>query len=307
MNYTLHQLKLFLQIVTTKSITKTAEDLFLTQPAVSIQLRNFQNQFDIPLTEIIGRQLFVTEFGHEIAAIAKKIITDMDEIQYKTLEYKNILAGKLKISVVSTGKYVMPFFLSDFLKKYPDVALEMDVANKQKVIKSLEKNEVDFALISVLPNAIKIDSEVLLENKLFLMGSKMIDSNTTVVPKSIFATIPFIYREEGSGTRHIMEKYFEKNNIKTKMKMQLTSNEAVKQALIANLGYSVMPLIGCKNELNNQQLQIIPVSGFPIKSDWRLIWLKDKVQSPVAKSYLNYIKENKIQIIDSNFSWISTF
>ncbi len=307
MNYTLHQLKLFTKIVETKSITKTSEDLFLTQPAVSIQLRNFQNQFEIPLTEIIGRQLYVTEFGIEIASIATKILEDVAEIQYKTLEYKNILAGKLKISVVSTGKYVMPYFLTDFLKKYPDVNLLMDVTNKQKVIKSLEKNEVDFALISVMPNDIKIESEVLLENKLFLIGSKKNDFNTSVSTKNIISSIPLIYREEGSGTRHIMEKYFEKNNIKTKMKMQLTSNEAVKQALIAGLGYSIMPLIGCKNELNDDQLQIIPVSGFPIKSDWRLIWLKDKVQSPVAKSYLNFIKLNKKEIIDSNFSWISSF
>ena len=301
MNYTLHQLRLFLKIVETKSITRTSEDLFLTQPAVSIQLRNFQNQFDIPLTEIIGRQLFVTEFGFEIATIAKKIIFEVDEIQYKTLEYNNILAGKLKISVVSTGKYVMPFFLTDFLKKYPDVELIMDVTNKQKVIKSLEKNEVDFALISVLPNDIKIESEILLENKLFVMGKKQIEVNKQIAAKSFFNEIPFIYREEGSGTRYVMEKYFEKNNIKTKMKMQLTSNEAVKQAVLAGLGYSIMPLIGCKSELNDQQLQIIPVLGFPIKSDWRLIWLKDKIQSPVAKSYLNFIKENKDEIIESNF------
>ncbi|MBC7525596.1 MAG: LysR family transcriptional regulator [Flavobacterium sp.] len=307
MNYTLHQLKLFIKIVETKSITKTAEDLFLTQPAVSIQLRNFQNQFDIPLTEVIGRQLFVTEFGTEIATIAKKILEDVEEIQYKTLEYKNILAGKLKISVVSTGKYVMPYFLTDFLKKYPEVDLTMDVTNKQKVIKSLEKNEVDFALISVMPNNIKIESEVLVENKLFLMGIKKEAFDESKISKNIFLSIPLIYREDGSGTRHIMEKYFEKNDIKTKMKMQLTSNEAVKQAVIAGLGYSIMPLIGCKNELLDSQLQIIPVSGFPIKSDWRLIWLKDKIQSPVAKSYLNFIKQNKIEIINSNFSWISSF
>lgn len=307
MNYTLHQLILFIKIVETKSITRTSEDLFLTQPAVSIQLRNFQNQFEIPLTEIIGRQLFVTEFGQEIAVIAKKILEDVEEIQYKTLEYKNILAGKLKISVVSTGKYVMPFFLTDFLKKHSNIELLMDVTNKQKVIKSLEKNEVDFALISVLPNNIKIESEILVENKLFLMGNKKMDKSIAISSKTIFSTIPLIYREEGSGTRHIMEKYFEKNNIMTKMKMQLTSNEAVKQALIADLGYSIMPLIGCKNELTNGQLQIIPVSNFPIKSDWRLIWLKDKIQSPVAKSYLNFVKENKNAIIESNFSWISNF
>lgn len=307
MNYTLHQLRLFLKIVETKSITRTSEELYLTQPAVSIQLKNFQNQFDIPLTEIIGRQLFVTEFGFEIAIIAKKILDDVDEIQYKMLSFKDILAGRLKIAIVSTGKYVMPFFLNDFLKKYPNVELLMDVTNKQKVIKSLEMNEVDFALISVLPNNIKIDSETLLENKLFVMGTNEILSKNEIAQKNIFNEIPLIYREEGSGTRHVMETFFDKNQITSKMKMQLTSNEAVKQAVLADLGYSIMPLIGCKNELSNQQLQIIPVSGFPIKSDWRLIWLKDKMLSPVSQSYLKFIRENKNQIIESNFSWISKY
>lgn len=307
MNYTLHQLRLFIKIVETKSITRTSEELFLTQPAVSIQLRNFQNQFDIPLTEIIGRQLFVTEFGFEIAIIAKKILDDVDEIQYKMLSFKDILAGRLKISIVSTGQYVMPFFLKDFLKKYPNVELYMDVTNKQKVIKSLEMNEVDFALISVLPNTIKIESEILLENKLFLMGSSPINADNKMAEKSIFNDIPLIYREEGSGTRHILETFFNKNHISTKMKMQLTSNEAVKQAVLAGLGYSIMPLIGCKNELSSQQLQIISVSGFPISTDWRLIWLKDKVLSPVSQSYLKFIRENKNEIIASNFSWISSY
>ena len=307
MNYTLHQLRLFLKIVETKSITKTAEELFLTQPAVSIQLRNFQNQFDIPLTEIIGRQLFVTEFGFEIATIAKKILEDVDEIQYKMLSFKDILAGRLKISIVSTGKYVMPFFLKDYLKKYPNVELLMDVTNKQKVIKSLEMNEVDFALISVLPHTIKIESEILLENKLFLMGNKAIHADNVVAEKKIFNEIPLIYREKGSGTRHVLETFFNKNQINAKMKMQLTSNEAVKQAVVAGLGFSIMPLIGCKNELKTQELQIIPVSGFPIQSDWRLIWLKDKVLSPISQSYLKFIRENKNEIIDTNFSWISKY
>ena len=307
MNYTLHQLRLFLKIVETKSITKTAEELFLTQPAVSIQLRNFQNQFDIPLTEIIGRQLFVTEFGFEIATIAKKILEDVDEIQYKMLSFKDILAGRLKISIVSTGKYVMPFFLKDYLKKYPNVELLMDVTNKQKVIKSLEMNEVDFALISVLPHTIKIESEILLENKLFLMGNKAIHADNVVAEKKIFNEIPLIYREKGSGTRHVLETFFNKNQINAKMKMQLTSNEAVKQAVVAGLGFSIMPLIGCKNELKTQELQIIPVSGFPIQSDWRLIWLKDKVLSPISQSYLKFIRENKNEIIDTDISWISKY
>ena len=307
MNYTLHQLQLFLKIVETKSITKTSEELFLTQPAVSIQLKNFQNQFDIPLTEIIGRQLFVTDFGFEIAKIARKVLDEVDEIKYKALSYKEILAGRLKISVVSTGKYVMPFFLRDFLLKYPNVELVMDVTNKQKVIKSLELNEVDFALISVLPNDIRLESEILLENKLFLMGNTQLNTVGIVAEKNIFKDLPLIYREEGSGTRHVLESFFKKYQIKTTIKMQLTSNEAVKQAVLAGLGFSIMPLIGCKNELKTQELQIIPVSGFPIHSNWRLIWLKDKVLSPVAQSYLKFLRENKNEIIISNFSWISCY
>lgn len=307
MNYTLHQLRLFLKIVETKSITRTSEELFLTQPAVSIQLRNFQNQFAIPLTEIIGRQLFVTEFGKEIAQIAKKILDEVEQIQYKTLAFQNILAGKLTISVVSTGKYVMPFFLTDFLKKHPSVALSMDVTNKQKVLKSLEKNEVDFALISVLPKDMKVESTILLENKLFLMGNSLLNDANSMSQKSIFNEIPLISREEGSGTLHVMEKFFEKNNISIKKSMQLTSNEAVKQAVLAGLGFSIMPLIGCKNELSDGQLKLLPVSGFPIKSDWRLIWLKEKTLSPVAAAYLDFLNESKEQIVQSHFSWIDDY
>jgi LysR family transcriptional regulator, low CO2-responsive transcriptional regulator len=307
MNYTLHQLRLFVKIVETKSITKTSEELHLSQPAVSIQLKNFQHQFDIQLTEIIGRQLFITEFGMEIAQIATKILEDVDEMQYKLLAYKGILSGKLKISVVSTGKYVMPYFLNDFLKQFQNVELMIDVTNKKKVLKSLENNEVDFALISVLPESLKVESEILLENKLFLMGNTALTTFNKMEEKTVFNQIPLIYREEGSGTRHVMESFFYKNGINNKMKLQLASNEAVKQAILAGLGYSIMPLIGCKNELQNQQLRIVNVSGFPIKSDWRLIWLKDKMLSPVSKSYLKFIRENKADIIETNFSWISNY
>ena len=117
MNYTLHQLQIFLKISQSQSVTKTAEDLFLTQPAVSIQLKNFQDQFSIPLTEIVGRKLFVTDFGMEIAEAAEKILNEVNALNYKTLAYKGELSGRLKISVASTGKYVMPYFLSKFLKE----------------------------------------------------------------------------------------------------------------------------------------------------------------------------------------------
>ena len=169
MNYTLNQLKVFLKVTRTESITKAAEELHLTQPAVSIQLKNFQDQFEIPLTEVVGRQLYITEFGREIATAAELILEGVYELNYKTQAHKGQLTGRLKISIVSTGKYVMPYFLSDFLKLHQGVELAMDVTNKAKVIESLEKNAVDFSLVSVLPDSIAVDSIKLMQNKLYLV------------------------------------------------------------------------------------------------------------------------------------------
>lgn len=304
MNYTLHQLIIFLKIVETKSITKASEKLHLTQPAVSIQLKKFQDQFDIPLTEVIGRQIFVTDFGKEIAETAEKILHQIQEINYKTLAYKGQLSGRLKISVVSTGKYVIPLFITNFLKQNQGVELELDVTNKARVIESLQKNEVDFALVSLLPENLEIDKIDLMENKLYLVGNNEFNFSTEKNDKSILQHIPIIYREKGSGTRQVMERFLEHNKLQLTKKMELTSNEAVKQALIAGLGCSIMPLIGIKNELNNGDLHIIPIKGLPLKSIWQLIWMKQKNLSPVAKAFTNYLTIHKNQIIQEKFSWL---
>ena len=303
MNYTINQLRIFLKLTVTKSVTKAAQELHLTQPAVSIQLKNFQNQFKIPLTELIGRKIFITDFGREIAVAAENILNLVYEINYKTLAHKGQLIGRLKISVVSTGKYVMPYFLSDFLNRHEGIELVMDVTNKNKVIESLEKNEVDFSLVSVLPDNLQIDKIELLQNKLYVVSNTKQKFKSKVYDKNIFKTLPLIYREQGSGTRQTMEKFIQKNNLPVRKKMELTSNEAVKQAVIAGLGCSVMPLIGIKNELKNGDLQIIPIKGFPIKSVWNFIWLKGKNHSPVAMSFLNYLKKEKENIVRDHFDW----
>ena len=307
MNYTLHQLQVFLKITETQSITKAAEELHLTQPAVSIQLKNLQNQFEIPLTELFGRKIFITDFGKEIALAAENILNEVYAINYKTLAYKGQLTGRLKISVVSTGKYVIPYFLSDLLKQHQGIELILDVTNKVRVIESLDKNEVDFSLVSVLPGILKIDKIELMQNKLYLVGNTEHKFKNKLYDKTIFEELPLIYRETGSGTRHTMEKYIEQNQLPVIKKMELTSNEAVKQSVIAGLGYSIMPLIGIKNELNNGDLQIIPVKGFPIKSVWNLIWLKNKKFSPVADAFLKYVKKEKGKIIKEKFNWFEQY
>ena len=307
MHYTLHQLQIFLKIVQTKSITKAAEELNLTQPAVSIQLKKLQDQFDIPLTEIIGRQLYVTHFGNEIAITAQKVLDEVETITYKSKTFKGILSGKLMVSVVSTGKYVMPYFLCDFLNQNKGIDLIMDVTNKSKVVKSLENNEVDFALVSILPDDIQLQSEILLENKLYLIGNHNAVSQIQNNYSNLFDEYPLIYREEGSATRLVMENYLQRNGIQSAKKMQLTSNEAVKQAVIAGIGYSIMPIIGLKNELERGDLKIISMKGFPIKSNWYLVWLKNKSLSPVAEAYINYIRDEKSKLKSNYFSWIDNY
>lgn len=307
MNYTLNQLRIFLKIVQTQSVTKAAEGLHLSQPAVSIQLKNFQAQFEIPLTEIVGRKIHITDFGREIALSAESILDQVYAINYKTLAYKGQLTGRLKISVVSTGKYVLPYFLADFIKAHPGIELLMDVTNKNEVVKSLQDNEVDFALVSILPTALNVEQLDLLKNKLYLVGNAKDELKRTRSTRALFEQLPLIFREKGSGTRQTMERFLEANELRVIRKLELTSNEAVKQALLAGLGYSIMPLIGIKNELQNKELIIIPVKGLPITTNWSLIWLKGKKHAPVSLSFLDYLKENRSRIVQEKFSWYEQY
>jgi DNA-binding transcriptional LysR family regulator len=307
MNYTLHQLQIFLKIAEFKSVTKASEALHLTQPAVSIQLKNFQDQFPIPLTEVVGRQLYITDFGMEIAHASEKILNEVNNINYKTLAYKGQLTGRLKISIVSTGKYVMPYFLSDFMKDHSGVELVMDVTNKSRVVESLELNEVDFALVSVLPKKLKINKVPLMENNLFFVASSQLEIKKGLSRKKLFEEFPLIYREQGSATRNAMETFILKNKFSVSKKMALTSNEAVKQAVLSGLGCSIMPIIGIRNEIKNKELQIVPIKGLPISTEWNLIWLKSKKLSPVAVAYLDFLNLKKDGIINNKFTFSNDF
>lgn len=297
MNYTINQLNVFLKVVETQSITKASEALYMTQPAVSIQLKNFQDQFKFPLTEVIGRKLYITDFGYEIAELAGRITEEMNRLKFRTKEYEGQLSGRLKISSASTGKYVIPFFLTDFLKMNQSVDLLLDVTNKSRVVESLKNNEIDFALVSILPDDLEVEEEILVENKLYLVGGNQeYDSRETL-----------IYREKGSATRFEMESYFKDMKGLKRKKIELTSNEAVKQAVVAGLGNSILPLIGIKNELLNGSLRIIEKEGLPMETKWRLIWLKNKKMTAVSQAYLEFLRSEKEQLLEKHFSWYREF
>lgn len=306
MNYTLNQLRIFVKIVEKESITKASEELFLTQPAVSIQLKKFQDQFDIALTEVIGRKLYVTDFGKEIAKACEKILSEVEVINYKALSHQNLLGGNLKIASVSTGKYVAPFYLADFMRKHKGVDLSLDTSNRQNALSKLESNSVDFALVSVLPKKMNIKGLSLLRNKLYFVGKKGLRKANQSI-KEMLEDYPMLLREEGSATRTETERYLETNNIKTTRKVILESNEALKQALIAGMGYSVMPLIGLKSQLELGELEIIPINGFPLETEWNLIWLKEKSLSPVALEFVKHLEEDKDKIADEHFDWIEKY
>jgi DNA-binding transcriptional LysR family regulator len=285
-----------------KSITKAAVELNLTQPAVSIQLKNFQDQFESPLIEVVGKKIYVTDFGIEVSGRIEQILTQVESISNLNKEKNKRLTGKLRIAVVSTGKYVMPYFLTDFLKQNTEVNLLMDVNNRAGVIQSLENNEIDLALVSVLPSKRNFESLELLPNNLFLVGKSLVNRKKKPYDFFDISQFPFIYREKGSSTRQTMERFIEKKKIQPVKKLELTSNEAVKQAVLAGLGYSIMPEIGIRNELTSGLLHIVPMMGLPITTSWQLIWLKGKRHTSVSNSFLEHLKNEKDSIIAEHFS-----
>jgi len=298
MDYTFHQLKIFLTVARLKSITNASKELYLTQPAVSIQLKKFQDQFEMPLTEVIGRQLYLTDFGSEVVGISKKILEEAEALQSITSKYKGLVTGKINISIVSTAKYVMPYFLKGFMEKYPDVEINIDVTNKKKVLKSLKENLTDFSLISVLPNDMLLEKIELMDNYLCLIGPKLNDKK-----KFEFNNSLLLFREEGSATKKAMMDYLSSIDEVYNKQIELVSNEAIKQSVLAGLGYSIMPLIGLKNELLNKSLRIINAPNLPIVTSWNLVYNKGKKLNPATLAFIEHINNSKDQVIEDEFSW----
>lgn len=201
----------------------------------------------------------------------------------------------------------MPYFLTDFLKFHPNDELILDVSNKRTVIENLERNEVDFSLVPIIPQKLQVQQMDLLANKLYLVNGKSIPDLKEKSYSELFENLTLLFREEGSGTRQTMEEYIFRNEIKVTKKIQLTNNEAVKQAVIAGMGSSILPLIGLKNDSLNNDLKIIPIKNLPIETMWSLTCFKNKKHSPVATAYLSYLEEYKDRIVQEKFAWYDNY
>lgn len=301
MHYTLHQLEIFLKVNEKQSITKAAEDLHLSQPAVSIQLKKLQDQFDIPLTEVVGRQLYVTDFGKEIALRAERILDESKEIGYTVDRYKGLLSGTISISVVSTGKYVIPYFLKEFMDNHPGIQVSIDVSNKNRVMEDLSRNESDFSLVSVVPDEVNVAQVELMPNKLYLVGR--VEFQDRIHAPDDLGDIPLLFREQGSATRNAMEEYLKRKNISVRKPMVLVSNEAIKQAIFAGLGVSVVPLIGLRTALQTEKIKLFDLEDLPVITQWRLIYSKSKNLTPAQRALIDFIEVNRTRLIREHFEW----
>lgn len=302
MNISLQQLRGLQLIASHNSITKAAKSMGMTQPAVSSQLKNLQEQFEVPLTEVIGKKIYITEFGQELVQTADRIFAEVDQIEQKMLEIKGLLAGKIKISAVSTGKYIMPYLMADFMKIHPHVDISLEVSNRHTVLDHLKENETDLALISVLPDEFDLEKVKLSEHKWQLACSpENADHYRKEIEAGRWENIPFVLREKGSGTRVMMEKFFQDRNINIKSRLDLATNEAVKQAVMAGLGASILSNFSMYQEIIDERICIIDFEGLPIKGDWNLIWLKQKNHSPAALAFIRWISNNKEKIFRDHF------
>ena len=294
MNYTFRQLEVYHAVGSLLSFTKAAAKLYLTQPAVSIQFKTFAQQFDFPLIEYRSKQMVLTELGTEVFQRVTQILDYTAALNTLNTSLKDKLTGTLTLSVVSTGKYIMPYLVKTFIDAHPDVDLVMDVDNRLKVIESLEKNSVDFSLVSVLPKNLAVETLELIGNELYLMGSPM---QKKLWEQQNMGQMTYLFRERGSSTRSHMEKFLSMIRVKPNKKVELTSNETIKQSVIAGLGISVMPVIGIKRELNDGTVVIIPHTKLPIKTNWNLIWRQQKELSPVASAFLKHLEDHKESIL----------
>jgi len=295
MNYTFHQLKIFAEVAKCASITKAAESLHMSQPAVSIQIKQLQQAIDIQLIEIIGKKLYLTEAGERLYSMQQTIQEHTDAFEAYTSELKGGLTGNLSISAASTAKYFLPYLLGAFQKKYPKVKITLKVTNRNEVLQHLYNNEFQLAILTQLPDDPSIIATPFLDNPLVMAcpPNHPLSNKTSLTLQNI-KDEPFIFREPGSGTRMVMERLLQKADIEPNIAMELGTNEAVKQAIMAGIGISLISYLSMYSELNTGKIDILQVKTFPVKTRWHTLYRKNKVITRVLKNFLDFLEQDNL-------------
>lgn len=290
---TLRQLQLFEAIVRLGSFTRAAEELFLTQPTISTQIKKLSDTFGLPLFEHVGRSVKPTEAGLELYDTCKLIFESLANLEMKIADIKGIKRGRLRLCVVTTAKYFAPEILGEFCLRYSGIDVALKVTNRDRIIERMLANEDDLYIMGRLPEVdTDVESFVFAPNPLVVMAPRnhpLVDQKN--IPLSRIAEEPFILREPGSGIRDTALKLFESKGLKPKVRMELGSNEAIKHGVVGGLGLSVLSLHTLTLEGASGPVAILDVEGFPIQRQWYLVYPRNKELSVVARAFLEFALE----------------
>lgn len=287
---TLHQLAVFEAVARHQSFTRAAEELFITQPSVSTQIKQLTKAVGLPLFEQIGKSLYLTDAGRELLTTCQEIFHRLDNFEMKVADLKGTKQGRLSVAVVTTAKYFVPRLLGAFSQQYPGVDVALQVTNHSEITKRMLENQDDLYVLSQPPENVALSSQPFLDNPLVVLAKDNHPlAGQTQIPIETLNNESFIMREQGSGTRVAVQDLFAKHHVSVQVKLELGSNEAIKQAIAGGLGISVLSLHCLGVEPQQEGLTILDVQHFPIERRWYVAHLAGKQLSIIAKTFLDYL------------------
>ncbi len=294
---TLHQLKVFEAIARSGSFTRAAEELFLTQPTVSQQIKMLTKAVGQPLFEQIGKRLYLTDAGQEVLTVCRDISERLSQLEMILADLKGLKQGNLRLSVITTAKYFVPRLLGPFRHRYPGINISLQVTNNQRVLERLSENLDDLYILGQPPDNMDVSLRPILENPLVVIAPHNHPlAQEQNIPLQRLAEELFIMRESGSGIRMAVERFFKENRVAINVVMEIGSNEAIKQAIVGGLGLSVLSRHVLALEGTKGPLTVLDVEGFPIQRHWYVVYPANKQLSVVARTFLGYLLDEGKQI-----------
>lgn len=293
MHLTLRQLKVFESVARHLNYTRAAEELHLTQPAVSMQIKQLEEHLAVPLFEQLGKRIHLTEAGQEVLGYARAINQQLDELESVLNRMKGLGGGRLKISVASTANYFVPTLLGSFSRRYPEVTVSLDVTNRETLLSQLAENNVDLVIMGRPPADADVDAESFMDNPLVVVAPPDHPlAGKKKIPLKRLQEETFLVREPGSGTRVAMERFFNERGMKLKTGMEVGSNEAIKQAVQAGLGLGLLSRVTIEQELELKRLVELDIQEFPIMRHWYVVHRKGKRLSAAAEAFRGFVVRN---------------
>ncbi|MBZ0092384.1 MAG: LysR family transcriptional regulator [Sulfuricellaceae bacterium] len=298
LHLTLRQLQVFESVARHLSFSRAAEELHLSQPAVSMQIKQLEEGVGLPLFEQLGKKIFLTEAGREVFRYGSNIGQQLAEAETVLAEMKGLQRGKLVISVVTTANYFAPQLLALFCQRNQNITLSLNVVNREVLIHQLTNNEMDLGIMGLPPEGLGIDAEPFMENPLVVIASPnhplALEQN---IPLSRLAQETFIVREMGSGTRSAMERFFAQHGLALSTGMEMSTDEAIKQAVKAGMGLGVVSMLTVALELETKRLVVLDVDSFPIRRHWFVVHRSGKRLSVVAQAFKEFLVNEAAQLV----------